>query len=150
MFVNIRYMVPSPNKDYSSLFVDNLDFAIVLLERWYCVYSSYNIKRIGVLLLIAALAAASQLTFPIHRMVQFQRKGNLYGSQENSGELSLASLESILQIDNDARMQADHYTALVMMNELDKEILENLVDKKEVGGLVIIIPSTVFLSSTVC
>lgn len=100
--------------------------------------------------MIAALAAASQLTFPIHRMVQFQRKGNLYGSQENSGELRLASLESILQIDNDARMQADHYTALVMMNELDKEILENLVDKKEVGGLVIIIPSTVFLSSTVC
>ena len=82
-------------------------------------------------------------------MVQFQRKGNLYGSQENNGELRLASLESILQIDSDARMQADHYTALVMMNELDKEILENLVDKKEVGGLVIIIPSTVNIENVV-
>ena len=110
----------------------------------------YEIKKFGVLLLIAALAASSQLTFPIHRMVQFQRKGNLYGSQENNGELRLASLESILQIDSDARMQADHYTALVMMNELDKEILENLVDKKEVGGLVIIIPSTVNIGIVPC
>ena len=47
-------------------------------------------------------------------------------------------------------MQADHYTALVMMNELDKEILENLVDKKEVGGLVIIIPSTVIAGTILC
>ena len=109
----------------------------------------YETKKFGVLLLIAALAASSQLTFPIHRMVQFQRKGD-YGSQENNGELRLASLESILQIDSDARMQADHYTVLVMMNELDKEILENLVDKKEVGGLVIIIPSTVNIGIVPC
>lgn len=121
------------------------------ISHYFCWYYGilyrllYEIKKFGVFLLIAALTASTQLTFPIHRMVQFQRKGNLYGSQENNGELRLASLESILQIDNDARMQADHYTALVMMNELDKEILETLVDKKEVGGLVIIIPSTVII-----
>ena len=76
-------------------------------------------------------------------MVQFQRKNIPYGSQENNGELRLASIESILRIDEDARMQAYHYTALVLMSEIDEGSIVNLVDKKEVGGLVIIIPSSV-------
>lgn len=91
--------------------------------------------------LLAALVTSSQLTFPIHRMIQFQRKSQLYGSQQNNGELRLASLSSILNISEDSRMKADHYTALVMMNELSELTIVSLVDNSEVGGLVIIIPS---------
>ena len=40
-------------------------------------------------------------------------------------------------------MKADHYTALVKMEELDENILSTLVDAREVGGLVVIIPRTV-------
>ncbi|KAK8825034.1 hypothetical protein WA556_006323 [Blastocystis sp. ATCC 50177/Nand II] len=38
-------------------------------------------------------------------------------------------------------MKADHYTALVMMNELSELTIVSLVDNSQVGGLVIIIPS---------
>ena len=74
-------------------------------------------------------------------MIQFQRKSQPYGSQQNNGELRLASLSSILNIGEEARMKADHYTALVMMNELSQLTIDSLVDDSEVGGLVIIIPS---------
>lgn len=74
-------------------------------------------------------------------MIQFQRKNQPYGSQQNNGELRLASLSSILNISEDSRMKADHYTALVMMNELSELTIVSLVDNSQVGGLVIIIPS---------
>ena len=41
-------------------------------------------------------------------------------------------------------MKADHYTALALMNELDETIITTLVDLREVGGLVIIVPKNVF------
>ena len=42
-------------------------------------------------------------------------------------------------------MKADHYTALVKMEELDESVLSTLVDVREVGGLVVIVPRTVFI-----
>lgn len=42
-------------------------------------------------------------------------------------------------------MKADHYTGLVMMNELDENIIKTLVDELDVGGLVIIVPQTVYI-----
>ena len=97
------------------------------------------------MVLFTALAAASQLTFPIHRMIQLERKSTAYGSQANTGELRLASLSSILNLDEDARLKADHYTALVMLNELSERVVKELVDGREVGGIVVIIPATVSL-----
>ena len=41
-------------------------------------------------------------------------------------------------------MKADHYTALALMNELDETTITTLVDLREVGGLVIIVPKNVF------
>ena len=108
---------------------------------WSFVLLPSNTQKSILVLLIAALVTASQLTFPIHRMVQFQKKSKLYGSQQNNGELRLASLSSILNLGEDSRMKADHYTALVMMNELSELTLVSLVDQSDVGGLVIIIPS---------
>lgn len=93
--------------------------------------------------LLAAVVTSSQLSFPIHRMVQLNRKSAPYGSQANSGELRLASIASILNLSKDARIQADHYTALAMLDELTVMTIATLVDTMEVGGFVIIIPQTV-------
>lgn len=95
-------------------------------------------------MLFTALAAASQLSFPIHRMIQLERKNTAYGSQANTGELRLASLSSILNLDEDARLKADHYTALVMLNDLSELVIKEVVDGREVGGIVVVIPVTVF------
>lgn len=77
-------------------------------------------------------------------MVQFQKKDTKLGSQNNNGEFHFASISAILNIEEDSRMKADHYTALAMMNELDETIITTLVDLREVGGLVIIVPKNVF------
>ncbi|KAK8796615.1 hypothetical protein WA588_000744 [Blastocystis sp. NMH] len=95
-----------------------------------------------IVVLFTALAAASQLSFPIHRMIQLERKNTAYGSQANTGELRLASLSSILNLDEDARLKADHYTALVMLNDLSELVIKELVDGREVGGIVVVIPVT--------
>ena len=79
-------------------------------------------------------------------MVQFQKKDTKFGSQANNGEFHFASISAILNIEEDSRMKADHYTALAMMNELDEATISTLVDLREVGGLVIIVPSNVFVS----
>ena len=50
-------------------------------------------------------------------MVQFQKKDTKFGSQNNNGEFHFASISAILNIEEDSRMKADHYTALAMMNE---------------------------------
>ena len=76
-------------------------------------------------------------------MIQLNRKNTPYGSQANSGELRLASVSSILNLSEDARIKADHYTALVMLNELSVMTIGTLVDTMEVGGIVVIIPQTV-------
>lgn len=76
-------------------------------------------------------------------MVQFQKKDTKYGSQVNNGEFHFASISAILNIEEDSRMKADHYTALAMMNELDEATISTLVDLREVGGLVIIVPKNV-------
>ena len=94
-------------------------------------------------LLIAIVVTSNQLSFPIHRMIQFQKRNIKFGSQANNGEFRFASVSSILSIDEDSRMKADHYTALVKMEELDESVLSTLVDTREVGGLVVIIPRTV-------
>ena len=86
---------------------------------------------------------ATQLSFPIHRMIQLQRKYVPYGSQTNNGELRFASLSSILSLGDDDRIKADHYTALVMMNELTELVIQELVDNRGVGGMVVIIPNSV-------
>ena len=76
-------------------------------------------------------------------MVQFQKKDTKFGSQNNNGEFHFASISAILNIEEDSRMKADHYTALAMINELDETIITTLVDLREVGGLVIIVPKNV-------
>ena len=94
-------------------------------------------------MLLAFVVTANQLSFPIHRMVQFQKRNVKFGSQANTGELHFASISSILSIDEDSRIKADHYTALVLMNELNENMITTLVDVREVGGLVIIVPNSV-------
>lgn len=89
------------------------------------------------------MVTATQLSFPIHRMIQLQRKNVPYGSQANNGELRFASLTSILSLGDDDRIKADHYTALVMMNELSELVIQELVDYRGVGGMVVIIPNSV-------
>lgn len=58
-------------------------------------------------------------------------------------------MNSILQLDEDARIQANHYTALVLMNEISEQDIVSLVDTKEVGGLVIIVPINVAISLSI-
>ena len=89
--------------------------------------------------------AANQLSFPVHRMVQFQKRNIKFGSQLNNGELRFASISSILSIEENSRMKADHYTALAKMDELDESVLSTLVDDREVGGLVIIVSEDVYI-----
>ena len=42
-------------------------------------------------------------------MVQLHRKNTPYGSQANNGELRLASISSILNLSEDARIKAGKY-----------------------------------------
>ncbi|KAK8803703.1 hypothetical protein WA158_001397 [Blastocystis sp. Blastoise] len=100
-----------------------------------------QIKLFFTLFLITyAFAASSQVEVEGHRLAQFTINNNNYGSQQATLNLKLASIDSILAINEDTRVKGNRYVALAKFEELTRDKIVELVDIQSVGGIIIIVP----------